>query len=197
MGEDKWSNSLKCLGVNRDAEFNEIQATYRKLVLKYHPDINRSRAASGKIREIVEAYGTLVEIQREKEAHSNKSLSDLCNDPRMKRLSNDEIELRLHFSSSPKVRATAALFIGSRSGKRARSLLFKALGDTVEEVRLNALESFRKIGKPQDIFHFFPLLRYPSLRLLRAVFHAIGFILGRFLKRFLFIKLSMRERVHS
>ena len=50
------------LGVNKDMQFSEIRATYRKLVLKYHPDRNKDmteeqkKNLARKFQQIQEAY---------------------------------------------------------------------------------------------------------------------------------------------
>jgi len=53
------------LGVNRDADDNELKAHYRKLALKFHPDRNPgNREAEEKFKEASEAYEVLREPQK-------------------------------------------------------------------------------------------------------------------------------------
>ncbi|MFE0271000.1 DnaJ domain-containing protein, partial [Streptomyces sp. NPDC058992] len=47
------------LGVGRGAGSDEIQAAFRKLARRHHPDINKDPAAEERFREINEAYGVL------------------------------------------------------------------------------------------------------------------------------------------
>jgi len=47
------------LGVPRNATQEEIKRAYRRLVLKYHPDRNKSKEAEEKFKEINEAYAVL------------------------------------------------------------------------------------------------------------------------------------------
>ena len=47
------------LGLKPNATQSQIKEVYRKLVKKYHPDINKSSQASSKMREINEAYSIL------------------------------------------------------------------------------------------------------------------------------------------
>jgi curved DNA-binding protein len=47
------------LGVDRNADTDEIQRAYRKLVRAYHPDINKDPGAEDRFKEISEAYAVL------------------------------------------------------------------------------------------------------------------------------------------
>ena len=53
------------LGVNRDADAEEIRKAYRKLAVKYHPDKNPGdKQAEEKFKELGEAYEALSEPQK-------------------------------------------------------------------------------------------------------------------------------------
>src|SRR3954453_20923460 len=48
------------LGVSRTASADEIKKAHRKLVRKYHPDVNKNnKAAEEKFKEVQEAYDVL------------------------------------------------------------------------------------------------------------------------------------------
>jgi molecular chaperone DnaJ len=47
------------LGVSRDADAKAIKEAFRKLVMKYHPDRNKSPDAEAKFKEVAEAYAVL------------------------------------------------------------------------------------------------------------------------------------------
>ncbi|WP_327103072.1 DnaJ C-terminal domain-containing protein [Nonomuraea glycinis] len=47
------------LGVDRNADPDEIQRAYRKLVRAYHPDVNKDPGAEDRFKEISEAYAVL------------------------------------------------------------------------------------------------------------------------------------------
>lgn len=49
-------NHYKTLEVNRNASIEEIKKAYRKLALKWHPDVNNSPDAHNRFIEINEAY---------------------------------------------------------------------------------------------------------------------------------------------
>ena len=53
------------LGIEEDAEDNQIKKAYRKLALKYHPDKNQGNEeeASKKFREVQSAYDVLMDPQ--------------------------------------------------------------------------------------------------------------------------------------
>ncbi|QXJ22563.1 DnaJ domain-containing protein [Actinomadura graeca] len=47
------------LGVGRDADQDEIQRAYRKLVRRYHPDVNKDPGAEDTFKDVSEAYAVL------------------------------------------------------------------------------------------------------------------------------------------
>ena len=47
------------LGVDKSADEKEIKKAYRKLAMKYHPDVSEEEDASEKFKEISEAYAVL------------------------------------------------------------------------------------------------------------------------------------------
>ncbi len=62
MAENEWLNKdfYKVLGVSKDATDAEIiKKAYRKLARKYHPDVNKTKEAEEKFKDISEAYDVL------------------------------------------------------------------------------------------------------------------------------------------
>lgn len=55
----KYKDYYETLGIKRGATEAEIKSAYRKLARKYHPDVNKTKEAEEKFKEINEAYEVL------------------------------------------------------------------------------------------------------------------------------------------
>ena len=60
----KYKDYYETLNVKRDASDAEIKSAYRKLARKYHPDINKTKEAEEKFKDINEAYEVLSDKQK-------------------------------------------------------------------------------------------------------------------------------------
>ena len=60
----EYKDYYEILGVKRDATDAEIKSAYRKLARKYHPDVNKTKEAEGKFKDINEAYEVLGDKQK-------------------------------------------------------------------------------------------------------------------------------------
>ena len=54
-----YQDYYEALGVSRDATQQQIQSAYRRLARKYHPDVNKTKGAEDKIKQIGEAFEVL------------------------------------------------------------------------------------------------------------------------------------------
>lgn len=62
----KFRDYYEVLGVERKATPEDIQKAYRKLARKYHPDINKTKEAEDRFKEINEANEVLSDAQKRK-----------------------------------------------------------------------------------------------------------------------------------
>ncbi len=62
----RFQDYYKILGVSRDASKEQIQAAFRKLARKYHPDVNQSPDAEKRFKEANEAYEVLRDPEKRK-----------------------------------------------------------------------------------------------------------------------------------
>lgn len=67
MAEKK--DYYEILGISKNATQEEIKQAYRRLALKYHPDMNKDdpKSAEEKFKEISEAYGVLSDEEKRKQ----------------------------------------------------------------------------------------------------------------------------------
>jgi curved DNA-binding protein len=60
----KYKDYYETLGLKRGASEAEIKSAYRKLARKYHPDVNKTKEAEEKFKDINEAYEVLGDKQK-------------------------------------------------------------------------------------------------------------------------------------
>ena len=60
----KYKDYYETLGLKREASDAEIKSAYRKLARKYHPDVNKTKEAEEKFKDINEAYEVLGDKQK-------------------------------------------------------------------------------------------------------------------------------------
>ncbi len=60
----KYKDYYDILGLKREATDSEIKSAYRKLARKYHPDVNKTKEAEAKFKDINEAYEVLGDKQK-------------------------------------------------------------------------------------------------------------------------------------
>ncbi len=60
------ANPYDVLGVPRDADQETIRKTYKKLAKKYHPDVNKTKEAEAKFKEVNAAYDAVGDEEKRK-----------------------------------------------------------------------------------------------------------------------------------
>jgi O-acetylhomoserine/O-acetylserine sulfhydrylase-like pyridoxal-dependent enzyme len=162
MDRIEWRRNLHVLGLEEEVTFSDIQSAYRKLVMKYHPDVNKDINAPKHFRVIVEAYGTLLEMRKHQHQSSYEELMRRMNkDPMIKHLSYHELENRLNYSSSTNTRVSALIALGMKDDEGAKKIIVKALFDRDASVRDAAFLIACEVCSVRDIGHFFThLMRF-------------------------------------
>ena len=62
----KYKDYYEMLGVDRNTSPEKIHKQYRKLARKYHPDVNKSKGAEERFKELGEAYEVLKDDEKRK-----------------------------------------------------------------------------------------------------------------------------------
>lgn len=60
----QYKDYYEILGVKRDASEAEIKSAYRKLARKFHPDVNKTKGAEQKFKDLNEAYEALSDKEK-------------------------------------------------------------------------------------------------------------------------------------
>ena len=60
----QYKDYYEVLGVKRDSSDSEIKSAYRKLARKFHPDVNKTKEAEQKFKDINEAYEVLSDKEK-------------------------------------------------------------------------------------------------------------------------------------
>ena len=141
---------LQKLGLTPEANIEDVKKAYRRLVLKYHPDLNPRGSAIRRFREIVEAYGWIIE--KLKYPPERKSLIDLIReDEKMKNLSADELWLRFKYSKKPEVRRIAIIALSLKNNDKSKMYLLQALGDYDKNIVYSVVNSLCELYTLSDL----------------------------------------------
>ncbi len=106
MAENEWLSKdfYKVLGVSKDATDDEITKAYRKLARKYHPDVNKTKEAEEKFKDISEAYDVLSKKEDPPEVRRDPSVR------------HGRRALRRRFRAADSTRAASPTSFGSMFG---------------------------------------------------------------------------------
>ena len=83
----------KILNIDRNADTQSIKRAYRKLAMKYHPDVNKQKDAEEKFKELTEAYAVLSdkEKRRQYDSYGYRSMNNYTQDELIKSVNMDNI----------------------------------------------------------------------------------------------------------
>jgi len=84
-------NHYKILNLNENATLKEVRKRYKSLVLKYHPDINKSPNSKEEFIEIIEAYEVLKNPVRKRRYDALLKIHHLKEKENTDRISNKKI----------------------------------------------------------------------------------------------------------
>jgi DnaJ-class molecular chaperone len=151
------------LELSRNAAPKEIKKAYRKLALKFHPDVNRDDpVCEENFKEITEAYGVLIDPEKRRiydrdhhedfkreevfrDIFSRSDFRDVFDDLPLKREWIDRL-----FNIS-KVIAYEALVYGGRPGEILRRSLFRLATRSASKIFHNVMDIHEKIRIPPEI----------------------------------------------
>lgn len=100
-------NFYDILGINKNANDDEIKKAYRKLALKYHPDKNKTPQAEERFKQIAEAYEVLSD-QRKRDIYDQYGVQGLKDG-----ISGSTGETGPNYTYHGDARATFAQFFGN------------------------------------------------------------------------------------
>ena len=147
---DEWTASLQVLGLSGGVTRAQIQAAYRRLAMAFHPDLNREGAR--RFREATEAYRTLEELWRMREAGESADLFQaVLLDPLFAKIGTGRLKSRLRDCPLWQVRASAAAALGLRGEERIEEALAAARRDPEARVRAAARRVLAQLSGPRDL----------------------------------------------
>jgi len=72
------ADHYRVLGLRKGASFNDVKASYRKLVRRYHPDVNPdNQRAKDRFIRVTQAYEALTEVLQPEEGPTETPMVDL------------------------------------------------------------------------------------------------------------------------
>ncbi len=109
MGDKK--DFYRLLGVSKNSSPEEIKQAYRKLALKYHPDVNKGdKTAENRFKKINEAYAVLSDTEKRRQYDTFGSTEF------HRRFSQEDIFRNADFSNIFQDLGDSGVFFGGRGG---------------------------------------------------------------------------------
>jgi hypothetical protein len=153
---------LRILGLSADATRTEVQGSYRKLALMYHPDVNRDAEANSRFRAISEAFQSLDEHIRMREVGESADVTAAVRDhPAIARMSSPRLRRYMRHSPFWQTRASAAVALSLRAG--GKDAVAEAMQDPDRRVRAVVAGVIAENFKPRDIGRLFACLKIKNI----------------------------------
>lgn len=137
----------KILGVPRNADNATIKKAYRNLAKEYHPDVNSSKDADEKFKELTEAYAVLSDDEKRKQydLYGFAGVKNYTQEDLIKSVNLDNIFKGVKFVAGlERDYGLISGLIGMRLGKRKTS---KIIGYTSNLLLRKSLQNHAKSHK--------------------------------------------------
>lgn len=155
-------NYYQLLGIEKDARAEDIKKAYRRLALRFHPDLNPDDATAESFKEITEAYGVLIDPEKRRtydlrsgytfnretvfdDILSRRDFRDVFEDLPIRR---EWVEAILNVG---KVIAFEALVVGGTPGAIIRRSMVRLAASGLERMFHKVMDMHEKVSIPASI----------------------------------------------
>lgn len=150
------SDYYEVLGVAKSATTDQIKQAYRKLAMKYHPDVNKASEAEEKFKQISEAYAVLSDAQK------RSQYDQFGPEGFSQHYSTEDIFKGAHFEDFGELfkqfgfqfdESFGDIFGGSSSGRRSTRGRRERGSDLLTEIEISLEEAAQGVKKELEISH--------------------------------------------